>query len=216
MKHLHYTSLDSTQDEILNHLESNLDEDYFLLSSDQQTNGRGRHQRVWDQTPSGLFLSMIIPPANTITLSTLEISLLICEYFNQNLKVKWPNDIYTEDLKKCAGVLVDVKQEKLIAGIGINTKSNQSYGHIKLKSSLTSKELAYNLAQYISQNRASDSVIIDNWNELCLHLNKDVEIQDFDQSYIGKFQGIGLNGQAILKMNNKVKEFYSGSLKLIS
>lgn len=216
MKHLHYTSLDSTQDAITKHLDDYSDEDYLLLSSDHQTKGKGRHGRIWDETDSALFLSLVMPPANTITLTTLELAIIVSDYFNEELKLKWPNDIFTTDQKKCGGILVDIKKGKLIAGIGINTQPHQDYGSVNIDKSLKIKEVILELAKYISLNRLSDSEIIETWSNRCLHLNRDVEIIDQDQVYLGKFIGIGLNGQAILKINNKVKEFYSGSLKIIS
>lgn len=217
MKHLHYTSLESTQDEIIRHLATALDDDYFLVSAKEQTKGRGRHGRSWDNFKDGIYMSLMLPPANTLTLTTLEISVLISEFFNSELQVKWPNDIYTYDQKKCAGILIDVKEGKLIAGIGINLNSkNDKYGSIFYQENNSQEELSFKIANHIKNHRLSDSDIINRWNKLCFHLNKKVEIIDLDQSFLGIFEGIGRNGQALLNIEGKVKEFYSGSLKLIS
>lgn len=216
MKHFHYSSLDSTQDKALELILENPDLDYLVVSVDKQLKGRGRHDKSWDSVDHALCMSIVLKPANTITLTSLELAVHICDFFNNDLKVKWPNDVFDKNNKKTAGILIDVKNNILIAGLGVNLTPNENYGNVGgINTSI--EKLAHEFSLYIEHNRLTDLEISKKWQDYCMHMNGSVEIIDNQQSFFGIFSGIGLNGQAmILQENAKVMEFYSGSLKVIS
>nr|WP_321225079.1 biotin--[acetyl-CoA-carboxylase] ligase [uncultured Psychroserpens sp.] len=113
-------------------------EDYTVVVTNSQLNGRGQMGTTWSSQPgknlmasvfidvsflkidTSFWISMITSLAISNTLKSLQIN---------NVKVKWPNDILA-DQKKISGVLIEnvIKNNKLqgtIIGFGINI--NQIY-----------------------------------------------------------------------------------------
>jgi len=125
----------STQD-IAKRLAESYDEDCVLVQAKQQTNGRGRYDRVWAAEPGGLYISLLLRPKKQIK-STAELSVKTGEAVAQTLeelfkiktKIKLPNDVLAlqnNTYKKIAGVLIETSSAGiddmrwLIVGIGVN------------------------------------------------------------------------------------------------
>jgi len=125
----------STQD-IAKQLAESYGEDCVLVQARQQTNGRGRFDRVWDAEPGGLYISLLLRPGKQIK-STAELSVktgeavadTLKELYNIKTKIKLPNDVLALQngaYKKIAGVLIETssagidKINWLIVGIGVN------------------------------------------------------------------------------------------------
>ena len=100
--------------------------------SDEQTKGRGRFNRHWSSSKGhGLWMSVVLRPNvafSMISKFNLFIALGIrdaIQHFSQDeVKVKWPNDIYIDNGKVC-GFLTEMVAnndgiEAIICGIGIN------------------------------------------------------------------------------------------------
>jgi BirA family biotin operon repressor/biotin-[acetyl-CoA-carboxylase] ligase len=225
LNHIHFDQLHSTQTYLLEQysvLSGNV-----LVSCDDQLSGRGQYSRSWDSQQGGIYLSFLIEQNPTITLSSLEMGVLIVnffkEYYKIPLRLKWPNDILTESNKKCAGILINNPGgPKLVVGIGINLFSstdNKDYktpiGHI-LDSALpiTQKGLSLRIYNYILDNRQSPDQVTVLWNKYCSHLNRVVQFKDAQQDFSGVFKGIGPMGEALIEQNNTITKFYTGSLSL--
>lgn len=101
----------------------------------EQTAGRGQRGNHWEAEPGrNLTLSIVlrdlpIPPARQFELSML-VSLATVEFLDryfpaERIKIKWPNDIYVDDLKIC-GILIENTLAssdgiaRSIVGVGIN------------------------------------------------------------------------------------------------
>ncbi|MDQ7843489.1 MAG: biotin--[acetyl-CoA-carboxylase] ligase [Armatimonadota bacterium] len=91
-----------------------------------QTRGRGRLGRSWASPPGGLYLSVVLrpelPPARWPLLA-LAVALGAAagaeEASGIAVKLKWPNDLVTEE-GKVGGVLLEAGPDHAVAGIGIN------------------------------------------------------------------------------------------------
>lgn len=104
----------------------------LVVVADRQTAGRGRHGRGWEDRPGGSLLSseLVLPPPQQATLLPLAVGLAIVgalEPQGARPVLKWPNDVLLETdggLKKCAGVLVEQRQERgatfVVIGHGLN------------------------------------------------------------------------------------------------
>uniref|UniRef100_A0AAT9G598 Bifunctional biotin--[acetyl-CoA-carboxylase] ligase/biotin operon repressor BirA n=1 Tax=Candidatus Aschnera chinzeii TaxID=1485666 RepID=A0AAT9G598_9ENTR len=101
--------------------------------AEHQTNGRGKCGSYW-ASPFGcnLYLSIYWYFSEILKkdleLLSLVISIIIAETLNKltdnNIKIKWPNDLYLHG-KKLAGILIEIKSNfkdkmHIIIGIGIN------------------------------------------------------------------------------------------------
>ncbi len=92
-----------------------------------QTEGRGRHGRVWTSPKGNLYLSVIVQPSRPqmdwpgLSLVTgLALAETISPLIDQScLTLKWPNDVLVDD-KKMAGILLEVYKGAVIIGIGVN------------------------------------------------------------------------------------------------
>jgi BirA family transcriptional regulator, biotin operon repressor / biotin---[acetyl-CoA-carboxylase] ligase len=98
-----------------------------VIGADQQTAGQGRLGRAWHSEPeSGLYLSIVLRHSfspNTMPVVTLALGLATAEAISKitdlACDLRWPNDVLMNG-KKCAGILAQIEQSAIIAGIGIN------------------------------------------------------------------------------------------------
>ena len=96
----------------------------------RQTQGRGRHGRIWQSPLGNLYMSFLLTPkrdkAEWPPLS-LVLSLALAEALEAHIdagdagrvQLKWPNDVLVDD-KKIAGILLEVEGDAVIIGMGVN------------------------------------------------------------------------------------------------
>jgi BirA family biotin operon repressor/biotin-[acetyl-CoA-carboxylase] ligase len=98
-----------------------------VVGADEQTAGHGRYNRTWhSERDSGLYQSLIlrlpIEPA-ALPVVTLALGLATAAAIEQTTAVdcdlRWPNDVLIAD-RKVAGILVQLHDHAVVAGIGIN------------------------------------------------------------------------------------------------
>lgn len=131
--HQHIESLDSTNDtlwELSEKLKLSL---FHTISADYQCFGKGQDQNIWESEAGKnlLFSSLVFPDflaASDAFQVSRWVSLSIIDYLRfrglENLKIKWPNDIYV-DGRKIAGILIQNSMlgqniSKSMFGIGLN------------------------------------------------------------------------------------------------
>lgn len=228
MEHIHLKECESTQ-KYLMELSNQKKIDEVLVSCDVQTNGVGQRNNSWDSYFHGLCLSFIIPPNEILNLTSLEMGVLICnffdEYFGTQLKLKWPNDILNTRGEKVGGILINKQGEQNpIIGMGINLfpKKDENIKDYPIKAGFAfddpiienKQELAQKIFSYIKENRLGSSHTKDKWNTLCSHLEKQITLVDSEKIIKGTFIGIGDYGQAIIQANDQLNEYYSGTLRI--
>jgi BirA family transcriptional regulator, biotin operon repressor / biotin---[acetyl-CoA-carboxylase] ligase len=146
-RHLHYyPTLDTTMNEAAR-LAFEECPSGTVVVAEEQTAGQGRFARRWHSEPeSGLYLTVILRlrlPAEQMPVVTLALGLAV----NDTLRLvggatsdlKWPNDVMI-DGKKCAGVLTQLHDSAIAAGIGINV--NQTSFPPEIAGSATSLRLS--------------------------------------------------------------------------
>ena len=129
---LHYSEIDSTNNE-LKRLYSKEELDHgTLLTTDYQNGGKGQMGEVWTSVRGknflGTFFLKPIIDLNEIFVLNMVTSLAvretISEFIKSPVEIKWPNDIVVNG-KKIGGILIEnkLKNEKLTGvflGIGLN------------------------------------------------------------------------------------------------
>ncbi|MFT6068551.1 MAG: BirA family biotin operon repressor/biotin-[acetyl-CoA-carboxylase] ligase [Bacteriovoracaceae bacterium] len=232
INHLKFDTLDSTQlwlkENIISHLGSNT-----LVSTRIQSKGTGRLGNQWDQFGASLAFSILLKPCEPLTLTSLEIGIHLARFLesmDQEVFLKWPNDILIKEddgFKKVGGILSHYHSpEVLIVGIGLNLDLSYKTSHqtksfkfppgclnldlSKIKEFYHS--LPYEFYQHTLNNRVYSKEVITQWNKLCAHKDTAVKIVDGGSSFSGVFEGLGPNGEALVKGLNGVKTFISGSL----
>ncbi|MEJ6493558.1 MAG: biotin--[acetyl-CoA-carboxylase] ligase [Actinomycetes bacterium] len=122
----------STNDVAIARLLESPNADVFAVTADEQVAGRGRLQREWTSAfGAGIALSIAVPTAR-FNCPTSAIPLLVGVAVNTCLlrhgvdaKLKWPNDLMitttSGELGKVGGILVQLQNNHVVVGIGINT-----------------------------------------------------------------------------------------------
>ena len=120
-----------------------------VVLADTQTQGVGRLGRSWISQPGvGIYCSVLlrlaVPPAQ-LPLGSLVIGLATAEAIQQSTALtcdlRWPNDVLIGE-RKVAGVLAQLVDHCIIAGIGINV--NQTQMPKNLRTPATSLRMAAN------------------------------------------------------------------------
>lgn len=100
-----------------------------VIVADRQTAGRGRLDRSWvDHPGASLLCSMTVPvPPSDATLVPLVVGVAAADAAKRagaHVRLKWPNDLVTEDARKLGGILVERHDgptgPQLVVGVGIN------------------------------------------------------------------------------------------------
>ena len=121
-------TIDST-----NHFVSQFESECPLIvcCAEEQTAGRGRLGRQWN-SPFGenIYFSARWKPADglaTFAGLSLVVGLAVSEMLKQhdieeNILIKWPNDLMWQDKKLC-GILIEMTGQNVIIGIGLNVNT---------------------------------------------------------------------------------------------
>ena len=98
-----------------------------VAATDNQTAGRGRRGRHWVSAPGDgravLAVAVAATPAERLAPFSLVLAEAVCEALDERAMVRWPNDVVV-DGRKLAGVLPELRDGQLIAGIGINADAD--------------------------------------------------------------------------------------------
>lgn len=137
MKRLYLETVDSTNKWAKEHI-SEID-DRTLVYTYNQTAGKGRLNRVWNNTGvDNIYASIVLKPSDTMrdvySNLTQYLCVILAETFEEYgviPKIKWPNDIKINN-KKISGILAEAvynagKLDGLVLGFGVNlntTKEN--------------------------------------------------------------------------------------------
>ena len=98
-----------------------------VVCADEQTAGHGRYGRGWhSEAKSGLYISVVLRlqiPVESLPVVTLALGLAATEAIlsatGVTCDLRWPNDVMAAG-KKCCGILVQLDDGAIIAGIGVN------------------------------------------------------------------------------------------------
>jgi BirA family biotin operon repressor/biotin-[acetyl-CoA-carboxylase] ligase len=127
----YYPSIDSTMPEAERLAKAGCGAGTVVVA-DQQTAGQGRYGRVWYSAPAtGVYVSLVLRPAlSAASLPVLMLALglataeAIARVSDLECDLRWPNDVLIGD-KKVAGILVQLMDRFVIAGIGINVNQTE-------------------------------------------------------------------------------------------
>ncbi len=158
-----------------------------VVGADEQTAGRGRHGHSWYSEPgTGLYITEIlrlpVEPAD-LPIVTLLLGLAVSEAIFQTCGIqcdlRWPNDVLVGN-KKCAGILVQLQDSAMLAGIGINL--NQAAFPEELRAIATSLRLVG--GREYSREDLLEGLLrsIDAWCETLRTEGKDAILRLFAQS----------------------------------
>lgn len=113
-------------------------EDFTVVITQNQTNGRGQMGTLWQSQNAKNLMFSVFKDMSDLSITShfqlsMAVSLAVFEALSTfeipKLKIKWPNDILSEQKKLC-GILIEnvIKQNKLqssIIGVGVNVNQIQ-------------------------------------------------------------------------------------------
>ena len=146
-----YKKVKSTNDVAMKLIKRNILEP-TLITTEKQTNGRGRIGKKWISLKGNLFITLFfefdqkkINFKQFAVLNAFLLKKVISNIISKKIKIKWPNDLLFNKLKFC-GILQEVIRfnnfDYLIVGIGLNTNTvpqNKSFKSTCLKNILNKK-----------------------------------------------------------------------------
>ncbi|NQU34591.1 MAG: biotin--[acetyl-CoA-carboxylase] ligase [Bacteroidetes bacterium] len=219
-----------------------------VILTHKQEKGRGQGDNFWESEPgANLTFSLIlepefIAPANqfvltqalSLAISDLLKSYLMANNIDQEVKIKWPNDIYIENKKIC-GILFQnfIKGDKIdfsIVGIGVNINQRIFYSDAKNPVSLIQyfeqdvsiDEILENLLSCINTRYKSLKIAIDNSllkDEYLNNLYRYFEWADYADDrgeFTGKIVDVdGYGRLSIEKKNGELKQYLHKEIEFL-
>ena len=166
--------------------------------ADEQTAGRGTHERSWD-APAGssLLASWLLRPAPAepglfVLLAGVAVARALARLGATNARLKWPNDVELEG-GKIAGALAhaatDQQGGSLVLGIGVNVHQRREDHPPQIRERATSLAMAGHavdrLALLAALTAELDRVVprearataLDEWRERATLLGRRVEVE---------------------------------------
>jgi len=230
--------IDSTNQYLLERLETLQSGDACI--AEYQQAGRGRRGRQWF-SPFGanLYLSMYWRleqgPAAAVGLS-LVIGIVMAEVLQElgaeNVRVKWPNDLYLND-RKLAGILVELTGKtgdaaQIVIGAGINLAMRNVATDVINQSWINLQEAGINIdrnalaIKIIKELRKALQLFEDEglapflprWESLDNFINRQVKLIIGDREIHGISRGINEQGGLLLEQDGVIKPWVGGEISL--
>jgi BirA family transcriptional regulator, biotin operon repressor / biotin---[acetyl-CoA-carboxylase] ligase len=228
--------IDSTNQYLLNNIETLKTGDSCV--AEFQSQGRGRRGRQWFAPfGSNLYFSMYWRLDQGIAAAmglSLVVGIVIADTLRdisgQDIKVKWPNDLYLND-QKLAGILVELAGKTgdcahVVIGVGVNLMMtnpdlnivNQKWANLgKVDRNLLVAKVARNLkAKLADFEQYGLTPFLDDWQRLDNFANRPVKLLIGDEVVRGIAKGINQQGALLLEQNGKTNTFVGGEISLRS
>jgi BirA family transcriptional regulator, biotin operon repressor / biotin---[acetyl-CoA-carboxylase] ligase len=201
----------------------------------RQTRGRGRMGRKWLSAKGNIMAAWMIPYPESDSCNTL-LSLIMGLTLSRamlnlglSLSIKWPNDLIYEN-RKVGGVLIEEKNNKLLAGIGLNLvfcpdintmreSCSAAPGHLGdyfrgINPAQFWANLVY-LVNFWYEDILCNFSLIDFIREINSNLwlmGENICIESNGQFIEGVLTGIGAKGEILVKHSGKIARVTSGSI----
>lgn len=230
-------SVDSTNNFAKEMLSNNRPVEGTVVVAKEQLAGRGQMGNRWD-TAAGknITLSVVLYPehldADKQFFLNMAIALAVkdfCEFvLNDEVKIKWPNDIYYHD-KKIAGILIEntISGSKItssVVGIGINVNQEEFDTSLPNPASLIQikkptdapvyslaklvEELCSYLEKYYLQLRQQHYNFLDKGYTVALYRYQQThEFKRGESIFKGEINGIAKDGKLIIHSGGKELRF---------
>lgn len=195
-----------------------------MVTTDDQTAGRGRIGRTWKSLPGQqLALSLILRPAFPrhflMMASALAVADAIETVTGLRAGIKWPNDVLVGDHKVC-GILIESSDEYAILGMGINVNGSlaadpdlasramtleQAAGHPVSREAIVA-ELLWRLDPLYETlqtgGEAAQQAIHDAWRARLAMLGRRVVIRQDSAAREGIAEGVTDGGALLLRRDD--------------
>ena len=230
----YYNRLDSTNEEAWELIDES-NQHGSIVITDNQIKGKGRQNNNWSMVAGkGLAFTLILDkkyPQSFSSFCSLAAGISVAESLKKRgveSALKWPNDIYCSN-KKIGGILCESKIknkeiDKIVIGIGINVNEtieehpDNIHNDISTMFSITNHahqrelivaEFVNYFERLINNISENSKMIIDEWQNLCMHMNQNISFYEKEKTNKGVFIGLNKDGYAKIEINEKIQTFSS-------
>ena len=230
---LYFNKLGSTSSKAERLINSNSAHGNFLCLAEEQSSGKGRGKNSWLSPVGGLWLTAALYgfdfQSNITIFTGICIHKTLTELFpsiSDNLKIKWPNDIYLNDKKLCGILSSNLSSRKYhLIGIGLNTNVDEldetlasiaTSLQIELNRPVNNEEVLTRIFDNFASalpNFVEGKLDVKYFNQHSLLKGLQIELDtDFD-IFKGKVKGIDRNGALLIELKpGMIQPFYAGSV----
>lgn len=217
-------------------------EDFTVITTKNQTSGRGQLNAVWESEPGKNLAFSVLKknidiPIQRVFLVSVCVSLAIVESLKDfgipNLSIKWPNDILSGNYK-IGGILIEniisgstIKRSIIGFGLNVNQKSFKNAPHASSLKMITGTdydldEVFYSLVEHLHQNLIRPFQLREKelYAQYHTHLFKKGQTSIFklpnDEQITGTIEKVSIDGKLVVKLvNGDFKEFGLKEIQLL-
>lgn len=238
-KILSFDSIDSTNTYAKNLCTDNTQNGTVIIA-EEQTQGRGRFNRIWQsEKGKNLTFSIILQPTTKLENIGLlpictggAIARAIEQQTNLKTECKWPNDILILNRKVC-GILIESFlsnnfKNRFVLGIGINvnqeifsddiihtaTSLKQSSGNIVDRIQLLSNVLKSLDEMYLNLQNGNFDIPLNEWLSRSSMFGKEITVHQDDKVLRGKAVRLDNDGSLVLNCDGKEMKVFSGDVTI--
>lgn len=232
----------STNDFLKALLSKQFVENFTVVTTDNQTSGRGQMGAVWEvESGKNLTFSVLVkdvlPDINTIFHLNVLVAVCLTEVLEQlkipNLAIKWPNDILADN-KKIAGILIENSLKsngEIVSVVGIGLNVNQkNFDDLPKAGSLSGilnkefdkDEILISIVENLKRNVAllqnkNYDLFWDKYNRKLFKKGFPMPFEDKDGfRFMGIIHGVTSNGKLeILMEDDSVKTFEIKEIQML-
>ena len=195
----------------------------FIVIAESQISGHGQRNRKWLSQEGGLWLTEVFCTERILGLSLfISIPILrVLKKYDQEIKVKWPNDLYLNN-KKIAGILTKTSRNIAFVGIGINVENDipdeakkyaislKGLGNVnKTKIFEEIKKEEERLFPIFSKNGFAP--FRNEYEDHLIFMNKNITVKSESVIY-GKVLGVTDLGELIIKTMSGIEKIVQGAV----
>ncbi len=231
---IYVTECLSTNDFLIQLLSKNQVEEGSMVRTDFQIKGKGQRNNTWcSRKGKNLLFSFVLFPEIKLSdqfllhiVTSLSIYNVLKNIGLNNIKIKWPNDIYINKKKIC-GILIESqifkkKIRRSVIGIGININQND-FGDLNATSVFneTTKKMNKNEVLNLFKSNFNKEYSEINklkkisYKEKLYGYNELLNFKSSHKRFSGKIIDVKDDGKISLMVNDKIKNFEFGNLELL-
>jgi BirA family biotin operon repressor/biotin-[acetyl-CoA-carboxylase] ligase len=195
-----------------------------LVTTDDQTLGRGRVGRSWLSLPyQQLALSVVLrptfPPHFLVMASALSVADAMEDVTGLRSEIKWPNDVLLNG-RKVSGILIETSGESAVLGIGLNVNGSLAgYPELAARATTLADALGRSVSRealiialltrlygyYASLQTGGDAArqaIRADWRARLVTLGNRVTIRQNDGAVEGIAEDVNANGALLVRTSD--------------
>lgn len=195
-----------------------------LVTTDDQTAGRGRIGRAWRSLPGQqLAVSLVLRPGFSphflVMASALAVAETIAEVAGTQADIKWPNDVQIGGRKVC-GILIETSADFAVLGIGLNVNGTLA-GDAELAARATTLAVAVGrslsreallialltrldalYAELSTGGAVAQSAVRERWRAQLVTLGRRVTLLQGEQTVAGVAEDVDADGALLLRRDD--------------